>query len=178
MRGTCRLLKAQRRCYADTATAFARFLQGQPPSLTSLPELDTLTLAVLHASEPPRSGRLVAITIAPPWVIGEVIGKDRDRGVDRERPGSRCRPGRAAPCVTYRLRIVAAGGCGVSVVTGYDSRGLSAAVLGQLADGISFRFRWAPEGIREGDLGFRPAADCMSLAELMELALVKPARIA
>jgi len=48
------------------------------------------------------------------------------------------------------------------------------AVLGRLADGIGFRFRRASEGIREADLGFRPAADCMSLAELMEHILDLP----
>ncbi len=40
-------------------------------------------------------------------------------------------------------------------------------ILGRLADGIGFRFRWATEGIRAGDLSFRPGADCMSLGELL-----------
>ncbi len=41
------------------------------------------------------------------------------------------------------------------------------AILGRLMDGIGFRFRWATEGIRVGDLSFRPAADCISLGELL-----------
>ncbi len=41
-------------------------------------------------------------------------------------------------------------------------------ILGRLVDGIGFRFHWATEGLREADLTFRPAPDCMSLAELME----------
>ncbi len=41
------------------------------------------------------------------------------------------------------------------------------AVLGRLADGIGFRFRWATEGMKGEDLGFRPAADCMTLGELL-----------
>jgi hypothetical protein len=41
------------------------------------------------------------------------------------------------------------------------------AVLGRLADGIGFRFRWATEGMRGEDLAFRPADDCMTLGELL-----------
>lgn len=43
----------------------------------------------------------------------------------------------------------------------------SGAVLSRLVDGIGFRFRWATEGLLEGDLPFRPAPDCMSLGELL-----------
>lgn len=41
------------------------------------------------------------------------------------------------------------------------------AILGRLADGIGFRYRWATEGIAATDLSFRPAPDCMSLGELL-----------
>ena len=37
------------------------------------------------------------------------------------------------------------------------------AILGRLADGIGFRYRWATEGIGAADLPFRPAEGCMSL---------------
>ncbi len=40
-------------------------------------------------------------------------------------------------------------------------------VLGRMADGIGFRYRWATEGIRASDLPFKPAKDCRSLGELM-----------
>jgi len=42
------------------------------------------------------------------------------------------------------------------------------AILGRLADAIGFRFRWATEGIRDADLPFKPAADCWSLAQLID----------
>ncbi len=41
------------------------------------------------------------------------------------------------------------------------------AILGRLADGIGFRYRWATEGISPADLPFRPAEGCMSLGELL-----------
>ena len=41
------------------------------------------------------------------------------------------------------------------------------AVLGRLADGIGFRYRWATEGLGDADLAFKPASDCMSLGELL-----------
>lgn len=40
-------------------------------------------------------------------------------------------------------------------------------ILGRLADGIGFRYRWATEGISPADLPFRPAEGCMSLGELL-----------
>jgi uncharacterized damage-inducible protein DinB len=40
-------------------------------------------------------------------------------------------------------------------------------ILGRLADGIGFRYRWATEGISAVDLTFRPAEGCMSLGELL-----------
>jgi hypothetical protein len=41
------------------------------------------------------------------------------------------------------------------------------AVLRRMLDGIGFRYRWATEGIRGSDLPYKPAADCMSLGELL-----------
>jgi hypothetical protein len=41
------------------------------------------------------------------------------------------------------------------------------AVLGRMADGIGLRFRWATENMEGVDLAFRPAADCMTLGELL-----------
>jgi hypothetical protein len=41
------------------------------------------------------------------------------------------------------------------------------AVLGRMADAIGFRYRWSTEGILPADLPFKPAADCMSLGELL-----------
>ncbi len=41
------------------------------------------------------------------------------------------------------------------------------AVLGRMADGIGFRFRWATEGMRGEDLAFKPADGCMTLGELL-----------
>jgi hypothetical protein len=41
------------------------------------------------------------------------------------------------------------------------------AVLGRMADGIGFRYRWATEGIHSVDLPFKPAPDCMSLGDLL-----------
>jgi len=40
-------------------------------------------------------------------------------------------------------------------------------ILGRLADGIGFRYRWATEGMTAADLAFRPAEGCMSLRELL-----------
>lgn len=51
-------------------------------------------------------------------------------------------------------------------IPAFPSAVTGGALLSRLADGIGFRFRWATEGLGEGDLSFRPAADCMSLAEL------------
>ncbi len=42
------------------------------------------------------------------------------------------------------------------------------AILGRLADAVGFRFRWATENIQEADLPFKPAADCWSLAQLID----------
>jgi len=42
-----------------------------------------------------------------------------------------------------------------------------AAILTRLMDGIGFRYRWATEGLEDGDLAFRPAPDCRSLGELL-----------
>jgi uncharacterized damage-inducible protein DinB len=41
------------------------------------------------------------------------------------------------------------------------------AILGRLADGIGFRYRWATEGITAEDMAFKPAEGCMSLRELL-----------
>lgn len=35
-----------------------------------------------------------------------------------------------------------------------------------MLDGLAFRYFWATEELREGDMDFRPAADCMSTSEL------------
>ncbi len=40
-------------------------------------------------------------------------------------------------------------------------------ILSRMADGIGFRFRWATEGLRDADMGFRPAKDCKTLGELL-----------
>jgi hypothetical protein len=41
------------------------------------------------------------------------------------------------------------------------------AVLGRLADGIGFRYRWATDGLGDADLAFKPAPDCLSFGELL-----------
>jgi hypothetical protein len=41
------------------------------------------------------------------------------------------------------------------------------AILGRLADGIGFRYRWATERITAADMAFKPAEGCMSLGELL-----------
>jgi hypothetical protein len=35
-----------------------------------------------------------------------------------------------------------------------------------MLDGLGFRFRWATEGLREGDWEFRPGPDSMSIGEI------------
>jgi hypothetical protein len=42
------------------------------------------------------------------------------------------------------------------------------AVIARLVDGIGFRYYWATDGLAGAELAFRPAADCMSLGELLE----------
>lgn len=41
------------------------------------------------------------------------------------------------------------------------------AVLGRLVESVGFRFRWATEGMRDADLPYKPAPDCMTHAELL-----------
>jgi hypothetical protein len=41
------------------------------------------------------------------------------------------------------------------------------AVLGRLADGIGFRYRWATEGLGAADMSFKPAPGCMTLGDLL-----------
>ena len=43
-----------------------------------------------------------------------------------------------------------------------------ASVLVRMVDSIGFRFRWANEGLREGDYTFRPDEQCMSIQEQTE----------
>jgi len=40
-------------------------------------------------------------------------------------------------------------------------------VLCRLVDGLSFRYRWATEGLEDADLAYRPSDDGMSLGEVM-----------
>jgi len=40
-------------------------------------------------------------------------------------------------------------------------------VLARLVDGLAFRYRWATEGLAEGEMGFRPGPTSMTLAELL-----------
>jgi len=41
------------------------------------------------------------------------------------------------------------------------------AIMGRVADSVGFRFRWAVEGLVDADLAYKPAPDCMTLAELI-----------
>ena len=41
-------------------------------------------------------------------------------------------------------------------------------ILGRLADGIGFRFRWASEGLKDSDMAYKPAPDCMSMGEQLD----------
>lgn len=43
----------------------------------------------------------------------------------------------------------------------------AAALLARLVDGLAFRYRWASDGLRPEDLGFRPAPDAMDLGQLL-----------
>ena len=43
----------------------------------------------------------------------------------------------------------------------------STTVLTRMLDGLGFRFYWATEGLRPEDYAFRPAADTMSIEELV-----------
>ena len=46
----------------------------------------------------------------------------------------------------------------------YDGHG----VLVRLIDGLGFRFRWATEGLTDGDFDFRPADGTMSVGQLID----------
>jgi hypothetical protein len=50
---------------------------------------------------------------------------------------------------------------------GYPDRVSAGSVVARLLDGLGFRFYWATEGLRPEDYGFRPAADTMSVGELV-----------
>ena len=41
-------------------------------------------------------------------------------------------------------------------------------VMSRFIDGLAFRYYWATEGLRDDDYAFRPAADSMSLLEVMQ----------
>jgi hypothetical protein len=49
----------------------------------------------------------------------------------------------------------------------YPDRFSGTAVLARMLDGLGFRFYWATEGLRPEDYAFRPAADTMSIGELV-----------
>jgi len=49
----------------------------------------------------------------------------------------------------------------------YPDKLSSTAVLARMLDGLGFRFFWATEGLRDEDYAFRPAADTMSIGELV-----------
>lgn len=40
-------------------------------------------------------------------------------------------------------------------------------ILARVVDGLGFRYRWATEGLRTKDLGFRPSPDSRSIEELL-----------
>ncbi len=40
-------------------------------------------------------------------------------------------------------------------------------VLARLVDGLGFRYRWATEGLGDGDLDFRPSSGAMTLGEVL-----------
>ncbi len=51
---------------------------------------------------------------------------------------------------------------------GYPSQTTAGTVLSRLIAGLGFRLRWATEGLRQEDFGYRPSAEAQSIGEVLE----------